>query len=523
MLFNKGLLALAATAALGVSAQDAVAPADSAVVKLEQDNFQDFLKENSLVMAEFFAPWCGHCKKLAPEYVKAAEELKSKNVSLVQIDCDDNRDLCMQLQIPGFPSIKLIKDGDIAHAKDYNGARTAEAIVKFMIKQTQPAVQVVEDKAALDALVANSTVPVVVDFGVNDFNATFYQFAHALSDDYVFISLPSKENKISVFLPVEGSSAEEIVFKGDHKTLAKDRSVFEEWLKVESLPFFGEINGEVFNAYLESGLPLAYFFFNEPSEVEENRKFFTDLAKKYRGKMAFVSLDAKQFGRHAENLNMKQQFPLFAIHNMISNQKFGLPQMAEEEFAKLNKAIKLKTKDITKLVENVLSGKAEAIVKSEEVPSVQESNVFKIVGKTHDKIVADPKKDVLVKYYAPWCGHCKKMAPTYEELADTYASDSSSKDKVVIAEVDATANDIFNVEIAGYPTILLYPAGKNAEPVVYEGDRSLDSFLTFIKENGANGIDGSSLHKKFLETKKAAEQAEIEDDNEDEDGFDDEL
>lgn len=80
MLFNKGLLALAATAALGVSAQDAVAPADSAVVKLEQDNFQDFLKENSLVMAEFFAPWCGHCKKLAPEYVKAAEELKSKNV-----------------------------------------------------------------------------------------------------------------------------------------------------------------------------------------------------------------------------------------------------------------------------------------------------------------------------------------------------------------------------------------------------------------------------------------------------------
>jgi thiol-disulfide isomerase/thioredoxin len=58
-------------------------------------------------------------------------------------------------------------------------------------------------------------------------------------------------------------------------------------------------------------------------------------------------------------------------------------------------------------------------------------------------VTDDPTKDVFVKYYAPWCGHCKKMAPAWIELAE-YLKDVED---VIIAEVDATANDLKSVTV----------------------------------------------------------------------------
>ncbi|KAJ4171706.1 protein disulfide-isomerase precursor [Fusarium falciforme] len=267
--------------------QEAVAPEDSAVVKLATDSFNEYIQSHDLVLAEFFAPWCGHCKNMAPEYVKAAETLVEKNITLAQIDCTENQDLCMEHNIPGFPSLKIFKNSDVNNSIDYEGPRTAEAIVQFMIKQSQPAVAVVAD---LPAYLANETfvTPVIVQSGKidADFNATFYSMANKHFNDYDFVSAENADDdfKLSIYLP--SAMDEPVVYNGKKADIA-DADVFEKWLQVEALPYFGEIDGSVFAQYVESGLPLGYLFYNDEEELEEYKPLFTELAKKNRGLMNF--------------------------------------------------------------------------------------------------------------------------------------------------------------------------------------------------------------------------------------------
>ena len=98
-----------------------------------------------------------------------------------------------------------------------------------------------------------------------------------------------------------------------------------------------------------------------------------------------------------------------------------------------------------------------------------------------DQIALDGSKDVLVEFYAPWCGHCKSLAPTYEKLAKAYANEKG----VVIANVDADEASNKGLAskygVSGFPTIKFFPKGNKAGED-YNGGRDLDAFVTFINE-----------------------------------------
>jgi protein disulfide-isomerase A6 len=104
------------------------------VITANHKNFKKIVLESTeVVMVEFFAPWCGHCKKLEPEYRAAAGKLKGL-VKLVAVDCDNsaNRELCSRYGVQGFPTIKIFGEGKKGAPTDYQGAREASAIVSTM-------------------------------------------------------------------------------------------------------------------------------------------------------------------------------------------------------------------------------------------------------------------------------------------------------------------------------------------------------------------------------------------------------
>lgn len=103
------------------------------VIQLDETNFHDQVYGSGDVwLVEFFAPWCGHCKALAPEWEQAASELKG-SVKVAAVDATANERLAGEFGIRGYPTIKVFGPTaqSASDAEDYQGQRTADAIVSF--------------------------------------------------------------------------------------------------------------------------------------------------------------------------------------------------------------------------------------------------------------------------------------------------------------------------------------------------------------------------------------------------------
>ena len=203
-------------------------------------------------------------------------------------------------------------------------------------------------------------------------------------------------------------------------------------------------------------------------------------------------IDAKSFGAHAANLNLAtDSFPSFAIQETVKNEKYPY------------EGNKLTEKKIGAFVKDFVDGKLSPSIKSEPIPDKQDASVQVVVAHSYKDIVLDDKKDVLVEFYAPWCGHCKALAPNYEKLAEFYTKNKDYNSKVTIAKIDATANDVPD-EIQGFPTIKLFKAGDKSNPVEYSGSRTIEDLANFVRDNGKYKVDAYVAEDDDADTSSAA-------------------
>jgi protein disulfide-isomerase-like protein len=84
-------------------------------------------------MVLFYAPWCGHCKTMKPEYEQLREKyMKNPNKNVAMINCDDHKEFASKAGIQGFPTLRYYKNPKDDKYVDYEGPRTADAIEAFM-------------------------------------------------------------------------------------------------------------------------------------------------------------------------------------------------------------------------------------------------------------------------------------------------------------------------------------------------------------------------------------------------------
>ena len=123
------ILCLIASACLSIEL-----PKEEGVLVLGDDNFEEALIQHPTMLVEFYAPWCGHCKTLAPEYAKAAQALENSelNVKLAKVDATIHKKIAEKFDIKGFPTLRFFKDGNDS---EYNGGRTESTIISWLKKK----------------------------------------------------------------------------------------------------------------------------------------------------------------------------------------------------------------------------------------------------------------------------------------------------------------------------------------------------------------------------------------------------
>ncbi|KAN0065402.1 protein disulfide-isomerase precursor [Thecaphora frezii] len=483
----------AAGLASAATAYAAEASSSSDVVVLAEGNFTSWTESEPLALVEFYAPWCGHCKNLAPQYEEAATTLKDASIKLAKVDCTAETEICSKMEVSGYPTLKINRKGAFT---EYNGPRKADGIVSYMQKQSLPALSklsadnIAEFKGK-DKVVA---ITYLSEKDTEDLDV-ITKVAEAHRDNYLF-GVTHDE----ALAKAAGVTAPALVLyrQFDEPEVKFDKKINEDdivsFLKVESVPLVDELGPENFMVYAGSGLPLAYLFADPASkDLQSQIDVLKPIAKANKGKLNFVWIDGVKFANHAKSLNIQgDELPAFAIQDIENNLKFPLEDIASDLTGK-----------ITAFVNKYTTNELKPSVKSEAIPADQDGPVFVLVADEFEKVVGDDSKDKLVEFYAPWCGHCKNLAPTYDQLGEKY---SAHKDKVLIAKMDATLNDVppsAGFQIQSFPTIKFKAAGSS-DWIDFDGDRSLEGFVEFISQKGTHklSVDLEPVNETATDAKK---------------------
>jgi len=491
---------------------------EGGVLVLTDENFEQAVKEHEMLLVEFYAPWCGHCQALEPEYKKAAKMLKEadSSVSLAKMDATKETKAAEKFKVDGYPTLKFFNHGQ---PSDYSGPREAQGIVDWLEKRSGPQWTEVNSKVELERLVKEKESIAVGFFSdlESSWAATkLFREVAALVEDVDFYIV----SKTATMKEMGASEASIRVMKSFDEPIVE----FKETLNKENLQKFIE----------EAGRPLITEFKQEHAHkifemeithhfllfVDKARKDFDamlnvlrSLAKEHRQKMTFVHLDVgnEEHDGIAEFFGVtKEQSPTFAIFEMEGSSKYlPAPEKAKE----------ITAENLKSFVAEYFAGKIPKFLKSEPLPEDWDAKPVKtLVATNFEEVAKDKSKDVFLMFYAPWCGHCKAVAPIWDELGQKY----SEKGDLVIAKLDSTKNEIEGVDIEGFPTIKMFKKETNEE-IEYVGKKDLETMVKFLETGEQEEAEEEEDYDEdydddFGDDEDEEDEEELDTDGEDEEG-----
>lgn len=469
--------------------------ANEAPLQYSDEDFSSRIADHQTALVMFYAPWCGHCKKIKPEFDKAARTLIMNDppVALVKVDCSKSgKTTCNNQGVSGYPTLKIFREG--SSAKTYSGPRDAAGIIEYMKLQAGPSSKEFVDAKELEEYL-QSEIGVVI-LGLFDEDAelknVFLKSANNLRDKVKFAYTTSKTIR-ELYEITDGillirprhlrNKFEDFQMKYPGGALPEELDEF----VVRNYHGLVGLRVETNRDDFRPPFIIGYYdvdYKKNPKGTNYWRNRFLKVASQYKDKLTFAISHIKEMKEFGDVASTKNSPIIFAKNS--DNRNFKMT----EEFS---------VEALENFTKNFLSGDLETFIKSEPIPKSNDKAVKIAVAKNFDQVVVNNGKDTMIVFHSPWCGHCQKLMPVYVYLAETLQDED-----VVLVKMDATLNDVPPAyKLEGYPTI--YWANKDAKnaPIIYEGGRSEEEFIAFIAKHATEELkrydrNGKSKNKDEL-------------------------
>lgn len=354
----------------------------NSVVDFSDDTFAESVPvKPHFVM--FYAPWCGHCKRLSPTWDDLGNKYNTDEAEVVvgKVDCTQHTALCSSQDVTGYPTLKLFGKGVQSGIK-YRGPRDLASLEKFIADQLGTDVEEGEEASVPDAVTG------LVEYTDTTFKASVVRGRHF----------------VKFYAP----------WCGHCQRLAPAWEA------------------------------LAHSFEHDKS-------------------VTIGKVDCTQYQSICTQYEVKGYPTLLWIVDGKKVEKYAGDRSHE---------------DLKKFVVTMM-GREDQEGGQKEQRDEPQPPVVVLTSENFENAVE--KGTSMVKFFAPWCGHCKRMAPAYDELGRKFVG----HDKVKIAKVDCTQEvnrQLCNEQnVDGFPTLFLYKNGAKVSE--YNGDRSLDDMVNFITRN----------------------------------------
>ncbi|NWR80653.1 PDIA2 isomerase, partial [Centropus unirufus] len=500
---------------------------EDGVLVLHEHNFARALSEHRVLLVEFYAPWCHHCQRLAPAFAQAAATLRNESSPawLGKVDATAQAALAKEFGITSFPTLKLFQDGNRTHPIAYSGRLDTESIVRWLRRRAGPRATLLQDTATAATFVSSQDLVAVgffKDLG-GEAAQVFYEVAMEMVDvafgvaeaAELFQEYGLSADTVVLFKKVRGrrgGGGAILVLASPHQPLplqfdegrmdfpveGLDAAELTRLLRIHSLELVMEFTNETFDQIFGAKIPHHMLLFLNKSSAAQLalQDGFRAAADAFRGEVRripwwghgvvatahpsatfplaqvlFVVVDVAGFGAAVLSFFglTPADAPTLRLVKMENNRKY---QMDQDDFS--GAAIRV-------FIQAVLDGKVKPRLLSAEPPEDWDTRPVKVlVGKTFEQVAFDETKNVFIKFYAPWCSHCQAMAAAWEELGERY----KDHEDIVIAEFDATANELENITIHGFPTLHYFPAGPGRKMVEYKSVRDVETFSKFLENGG---------------------------------------